>query len=200
MDIVSKLRGLASDPNVYDYLQKIFGSKTDTIIINQELSLLPEKGSALDVGGGTGLLRPPFPKTWKYTCLDSDQKKINGFHKKFPRDNFILASALDIPRSENTYDLCILSAVSHHLKSEELDKVLAEIFRVLRPDGQLLFLDALLNRKNTVGMLLWALDRGRFPRSLNELQGHIEKRFVITRRREWKVFHEIILFWCKKKT
>jgi len=66
---------LSSDPNVYDYLQKIFGSKIDTIVINQELSLLPEKGSALDVGGGTGLMRPPFPKTWEYTCLDMDQKK-----------------------------------------------------------------------------------------------------------------------------
>ena len=67
--------------------------------------------------------------------------------KKIPTNKFIFASALDIPKPKNTYDLCILSAVSHHIKSAELDKVLAEILRVLRPDGHLLFLEALLNQK-----------------------------------------------------
>lgn len=197
--VLNLLHKIVSVPAIYDLSQKLAGSHITAAVLKKELSTLAKKGSALDVGGGTGSMRSLLPKSWQYACLDNDPQKLWGARHKYPKDEIIQASATQIPKPDCTYDLCILSAVSHHLKSAELDKVLAEIFRVLRPDGQLLFLDALLNHKNIIGMLLWALDRGRFPRSLNELQGHIEKRFVITRRREWKVFHEIILFWCKKK-
>jgi len=109
------------------------------------------------------------------------------------------ASATKIPKPNNTYDLCILSAVSHHLQSSELDCALKEISRVLRPNGQLLFLDALLNADNVAGKILWALDRGSFPRSLSDLKRHLENSFVITKSKTWKIFHEYALLICSKK-
>ncbi|NDA64115.1 MAG: class I SAM-dependent methyltransferase [Chitinophagia bacterium] len=71
---------------------------------------------------------------------------MSGFRKKFPSEKTIQASATKIPKPNNTYDLCILSAVSHHLQNSELDCALKEISRVLRPDGKFLFLDALSSR------------------------------------------------------
>jgi ubiquinone/menaquinone biosynthesis C-methylase UbiE len=151
------------------------------------------------VGGGTGLMRTLLPPAWEYTCLDNDPQKLSGFQKKFPSEKTIKASATKIPKPNNTYDLCILSAVSHHLQSSELDCALKEISRVLRPNGQLLFLDALLNPDNVAGKILWALDRGSFPRAFNDLRRHLENEFVITRSKTWKALHEYALLFCRKK-
>ncbi len=190
---------LVSLPAIYDLSQKLAGGDFSQAVLKKELSILPKTGSALDVGGGTGLIRPLLPNTWKYTCLDNDPQKLSGFQKKFPSEKTIQASATKIPKPNNTYDLCILSAVSHHLQSSELDCALKEISRVLRPNGQLLFLDALLNPENVAGKILWALDRGSFPRAFNDLRRHLENDFVITRSKTWKALHEYALLFCRKK-
>jgi len=194
------LHKIVSLPTFYDLAQKLAGGDFTKAVLKEELSTLPKIGSALDVGGGTGLMRPFLPANWEYTCLDNDPKKINGFQKKFPKEKTIQASATKIPEPNNTYDLCILSAVSHHLQSSELDCTLKEISRVLRPNGQLLFLDAIYNPDNLAGKILWALDRGSFPRSLSDLKRHLEINFVNTRSKAWKVFHEYALLFCSKKS
>jgi len=193
------LHKLVSIPAIYDLSQKLAGGDVTQAILKKELSILPKTGSALDVGGGTGLMRPLLPASWEYTCLDNDPQKLNGFQKKFPKDKVMQASATKIPKPNNTYDLCILSAVSHHLQNPELNSALKEISRVLRPGGQLLFLDALLNADNVAGKILWALDRGSFPRALSDLKRHLENSFVITKSKTWKVFHEYALLICSKK-
>lgn len=193
------LHELVSIPVVYDISQKLAGGDVTRAVLKKEFSILPKAGSALDVGGGTGWMRPLLPANWEYTCLDNDPQKLSGFRKKFPSEKTIQASATKIPKPNNTYDLCILSAVSHHLQSSELDCALKEISRVLRPNGQLIFLDALLNSGNVIGKILWALDRGSFPRALNDLRRHLENDFVITRSKTWKVLHEYALFFCSKK-
>lgn len=163
------------------------------------MSSLSAIGSVLDVGGGTGLLRPLLPSSWNYTCLDSDSRKLEGFHRKFPNDKAIKASATDIPAYDETYDLCILSAVSHHLETSELKCVLNEISRVLRNGGKLLFYDAIWNPRNIEGRLLWLLDRGSFPRPKSELEDLLKKKFIIHKERSFKVLHEYIISWCVKQ-
>jgi len=163
------------------------------------MSSLSAIGSVLDVGGGTGLLRPLLPSSWNYTCLDCDTQKLKGFQRKFPKDKTIKASAIDIPAAEETYDLCILSAVSHHLETSELECVLNEISRVLRNGGQLLFYDAIWNPRNIEGRLLWFLDRGSFPRTENALEGLLKKKYFVRRKRSFKVLHEYIISWCVKQ-
>jgi hypothetical protein len=54
------------------------------------------------VGGGTGLIRPLLPNTWKYTCLDCDPQKLKGFKEKYPTDKIINASATDISWMKNS--------------------------------------------------------------------------------------------------
>lgn len=196
---ISFLHKFVSIPAIYDLTQKLAGGNISKVILQQEFFSMPKTGSALDVGGGTGLMRSLLPANWEYTCLDNDPQKLRGFQKKFPSEKTIQATATKIPKPNNTYDLCILSAVSHHLQSSELYYALKEISRVLRPNGQLLFLDALFNSDNVAGKILWVLDRGSFPRALNDLKRHLENDFVITRSKTWKVLHEYALFFCSKK-
>jgi ubiquinone/menaquinone biosynthesis C-methylase UbiE len=190
---------LVSLPAIYDLSQKLAGGDFSQAVLKKELSILPKTGSALDVGGGTGLIRPLLPNTWKYTCLDCDPQKLKGFKEKYPTDKIINASATDIPAPDESYDLCILSCVSHHLETSELKCALNEISRVLRKGGLLMFYDAIWNPKNIKGKLLWFLDRGSFPRPENELEGLLKKKYFIRRKRSFKVFHEYIISWCAKQ-
>jgi len=197
--VLSIVHQLVSIPAIYDLSQKLAGGNISQTILRQELSSLPKTGSALDVGGGTGLIRPLLPNTWKYTCLDCDPQKLKGFKEKYPTDKIINASATDIPAPDESYDLCILSCVSHHLETSELKCALNEISRVLRKGGLLMFYDAIWNPKNIKGKLLWFLDRGSFPRPENELEGLLKKKYFIRRKRSFKVFHEYIISWCAKQ-
>jgi ubiquinone/menaquinone biosynthesis C-methylase UbiE len=199
MSVLRLAHKIVSIPIFYNLSQKIAGGNITDEILTQELSTLPKEGSALDVGGGTGRMRNLLPIQWRYTCLDNDPQKLGGFHKRCPQDKAIQSSATTIPEPDGVYDLCVLSAVSHHLQNSELDGALAEISRVLRPTGQLLFLDALLNENNRIGKILWALDRGSFPRTSYALKDHIEKVFVIKHSRFWRAFHDCVLFFCEKK-
>ena len=198
LSVLRLLHELVSIPVVYDISQKLAGGKLTQEILRQELSCLPETGSVLDVGGGTGIIRPFVPNAWNYTCLDSDSRKLEGFHRKFSKDKAIKASATDIPAPDESYDLCILSCVSHHLETSELKSALNEISRVLRKGGQLLFKDAIWNPRNIEGRLLWFFDRGGFPRPKSELEGLLKKKFVIHKERSFKVIHEYIILWCVK--
>jgi ubiquinone/menaquinone biosynthesis C-methylase UbiE len=189
---------LVSAPAIYDFCQKMAGGYITQPILEKELASLFISGSVLDVGGGTGIIRPFVPNAWNYTCLDSDSRKLEGFHRKFPKDKTIKASATNIPAPDENYDLCILSCVSHHLEASELECALNEISRVLRKGGLLLFYDAIWNPKNIKGRLLWYLDRGSFPRPENELEELLGKKFFIHEKRSFKILHEYIILWCVK--
>ena len=115
---------LVSAPTIYDFCQKMAGGYITQPILEKEFASLSNSGNVLDVGGGTGIIRPFVPNAWNYTCLDSDSRKLEGFHRKFPKDKAIKASATDIPAPDESYDLCILSCVSHHLETSELKKCL----------------------------------------------------------------------------
>lgn len=189
---------LVALPAVYDFSQWLAGASINRRIVSEEYSSLPPAGRALDVGGGTGLSRPLFPKQWSYCCLDPDPQKLEGFRAKFPRDEAIEASGCEIPLPDGGFDLCLMNAVSHHLTDEELHASLSEISRVLRPQGILALLDAIWNPANLRGRLLWSVDRGSFPKTEETLRNHLARYFKIDRTRNWKIHHEYALFWCRK--
>jgi ubiquinone/menaquinone biosynthesis C-methylase UbiE len=197
--LISLLHKIVAFPTIYDIVQNLAGASITKKIIQEEFSDLPKNGKALDVGGGTGRMRPFLPKTWEYTCLDSDPIKLRGFTKKYPIERSILASATSIPQKNNIFDLCIMSAVSHHLDEAEFAKALKEIARVLKPNGKLFYLDAIWNPKNISGRFLWNLDRGSYPRSHVALKVHIKNVFAIVEEKKWSKYHEYVIIWCINK-
>jgi len=192
------LHELVSIPVVYDISQKLAGGKLTQSILRQELSSLPEKGSALDVGGGTGRLRPLLPPQWRYTCLDTDPKKLKGFKKNYEKDQSINASGCHMPVPDQSYDICLMKSVTHHLNTVNLTGSLKEIKRVLRPGGLFILVDAIWCPSNLRGRILWCLDRGNFPRTKEALTNHLTNNFLIERQRFWRVNHNYALFWCRK--
>jgi SAM-dependent methyltransferase len=195
LEIIHKLVAI---PWFYDLSQWLAGASLNRKVFREEFSSLPEKGCVLDVGGGTGLSRPLLPMGWKYFCLDPDPQKLEGFRAKFPGDEAVQASACEIPLDDESFDLCIMVAVSHHLTDEEFNLALSEIKRLLRPGGKFMLMDAVWNPLNLRSRVLWSLDRGSYPKTRKSLEGQLAEFFSIQSTRVWKAHHEYTLFWCLK--
>jgi SAM-dependent methyltransferase len=196
--MISLIHKLVAIPWFYDLSQWLAGASQNRKVFREEFSPLPEKGCVLDVGGGTGLSRLLLPMGWKYFCLDPDPQKLEGFRAKFPDDEAVQASACEIPLDDESFDLCIMIAVSHHLTDEEFRFALSEIKRLLRPRGKFMLMDAVWNSANLRGRFLWALDRGSYPKTREFLQSRLGACFSIQSIRNWKVHHEYALIWCRK--
>jgi ubiquinone/menaquinone biosynthesis C-methylase UbiE len=192
------LHKLVAFPVVYDLSQWLAGASVSRQIFREEFAKLPCHGRVLDVGGGTGLIRPLLPAAWSYCCLDPDPQKLEGFRVKFPHDESLECSACKMLLPDESFDLCIMCAVSHHLTDEDFGRALKEIKRVLRPGGNFMLMDAVWNPANLRGRFLWSVDRGSFPKAASALESHLEDHLRIDRRRIWKVHHEYALYWCRK--
>jgi len=196
--IMSLLHKFVAIPAIYDFCQWLVGASVSQRVFREEFASLGPQGRVLDVGGGTGLMRPLLPADWKYCCLDPDPQKLEGFRSKFPYDESLEATAFEIPIPDCSFDLCIMIAVSHHLKDEELQVALKESKRVLRSGGRFVLMDAVWNPSNIRGKFLWSVDRGNYPKTASALETHLSTQFCIDRRRVWKVHHEYALYWCRK--
>jgi SAM-dependent methyltransferase len=117
--LLNIIHKIVSYPQLYNISQWIAGVNFNREVIRKEFAELQLSGCIIDVGGGTGLSRTLIPAKWKYFCLDPDPQKLEGFRANYPSDEAIKASACDIPLPNESFDLCIMVAVSHHLTEAE---------------------------------------------------------------------------------
>jgi SAM-dependent methyltransferase len=98
---------------------------------------LQKKDKVLDLGCGNGRYAESFlAKKVDYVGMDESRLLIEIAKKKYPKEQFIVGSALDLPFPGGDFDKVFSLAVLHHIPSRALrQKFFAEIFRVLRPDG-----------------------------------------------------------------
>ena len=98
----------------------------------------------LDLGCGTGtrtlLIKKTHPDTEVFG-LDGDQKILNIAKTKADQAEMELtfneAMADELPYPDNSFDRVVSRLVFHHLRREVKARALQEIFRVLRPGGEL---------------------------------------------------------------
>lgn len=96
--------------------------------------------SLLDLGCGTGaltkIIATEFPER-KLAGLDLSDKMIaQAKAKNIPNCEFIVGDGEKLPYTDNSFDalICVLS-IHHHPNS---DQTLAEMYRVLKPNGTLI--------------------------------------------------------------
>jgi SAM-dependent methyltransferase len=182
------LGSVAAIPGVYDVIQRSAGARRIYRIIQPILQGASD-ALVLDVGGGTGNLEALLPASALYVWLDSDPKKLRGFHAKSEAPA-ILGDATSIPLRSGSVDWAVCVGVSHHLEDDRLGRMLDELRRVLT--GRLFFLDAVLT-PTWISKLLWRYDRGRHPRTADALRREIRARFRIVTDEEFAVLHEYLL-------
>ena len=196
--ILKALHKLASTGPVYDFIQTAGGIK----FVYRRFARALDKHSAcqtvLDIGGGTGRIRGLFTADCKYFCLDNEAPKLLQFRHRNENALAILGDATSLPVGSASMDLVLCIAVSHHLKDSELQQVLMEATRILRPGGRLLFYDALWKPQWWPGRFLWSLDRGSNPRTKEVLLSIIARHTRILHQEEFRQAHEYILLVASK--
>jgi ubiquinone/menaquinone biosynthesis C-methylase UbiE len=106
---------------------------SDQELINKifALSGADSNSIVLDLATGTGLIASRFRGNVKKVIgLDINHEMVK--HAKDHVDEFVFAPMEKIPFNDNTFDLCVCR---QGLQFAELDKVIPEIHRVLKPSG-----------------------------------------------------------------
>lgn len=102
----------------------------------------------LDLGCGTGtltiLLKQMHPDT-EIIGVDGDPTVLAIARAKAARQNvnitFDEGMAFQLPYAAGTFDRVVSSLVIHHLTTEDKQRALREVFRVLKSEGELLIVD-----------------------------------------------------------
>lgn len=135
-------RGVRREYSVIFYYLPIFAQMYRHRV---ELCLAECKGgdSILEVGFGSGLtflnLNGIYKKIYGLD-LSCDVKQVEqvfaplGIHPDLRNGN-----VLDMPYQDKQFDTVLLISILEHLKPEELDRAFAEIKRVLKPGGQVVY-------------------------------------------------------------
>jgi SAM-dependent methyltransferase len=136
---------------LYDAVHHVFGLGS----IHQEMITLAElrdEHRVLDVGCCTGnLLRYAGRRYRKADLvgLDPDEKALTRAARKARRAGLSMrldrGFAQELPYPDGSFDRVFSSLMLHHLDSPSKDAMLAEVRRVLRPDGLLVLADMQLD-------------------------------------------------------
>src|SRR5262249_29098194 len=108
-----------------------------------------------DTGTGTGLLAlAAAPRVARVSALDVSRAMCRHLADKFNRHGMgnvevLVNSATHLPFGDDAVDVVLSNYCFHHLRGSEKARALAEIRRVLRPGGRLVFADVML-RMNLV--------------------------------------------------
>ena len=102
----------------------------------------------LDLGAGYGTTTNYITQVLGKECVAIDLDDISiDVAKKINKDiNYLKVNAEDLPFEDGHFDTLVLRDALHHFLGEaNYDKVAAELFRVLRPGGRMIFFDPNVN-------------------------------------------------------
>ena len=183
------LRKLVGNPRLYDAIQIVCGLRHTHARLRP---IMAETAGqvVLDIGAGTGLVVPLLPEVCRYVWLDNDPLKLAGAGPA-ARRLAVIGDATRLCFGDRSVDVALCLALSHHLADGELEALMSELGRVVR--HRLVVLDALAMPGRPVSRLLWAIDRGSYPRAGERLRAAIERSFVIETTDYYAVYHSYML-------
>jgi SAM-dependent methyltransferase len=133
---VTDLEQMAESVGFRDLRERVLG-----------LAHLRSTDRVLDVGAGTGLLAlAAAPYAASVHALDVSPAMCSHLAGKFNQSGIsnarvLLGDATDIPLADGAVDVVISNYCFHHLPDGEKGRALAQVMRVLRPGGRLVFAD-----------------------------------------------------------
>jgi ubiquinone/menaquinone biosynthesis C-methylase UbiE len=130
---------------VYNWGFKVFGGRTHEAFRQRvvELAGLAGHEHVLDAGCGTGMMAlrivARFPGC-VVQGVDISPKMIAAAHRDAQEQglaaDFRVASILDLPYPDSTFDVVITNIMYHHLDLAEKQQAVSQIARVLKPGGR----------------------------------------------------------------
>lgn len=184
------LHRIAANPAVYNAIQHAVGAMTIREKLREQIDppIKPNMVVA-DIGGGTGIYRHIWPGDTHYLNIDLDPAKLQGFRTQHPHDAPIRADGAHIPLATNSCDAALVAFVLHHLDHAPARQLLSECARILKPNATCLIIDPLWTPNRLRSRLLWALDRGSYPRTPEQLDALTRELFHTLRITDTFVIH-----------
>ena len=179
---------LVSIPAVYDLVQKLAGEPRMAERLRRTLATLP-KGRTVDVGSSGGRLADRLGVDPVY--VDIDVRPLAARRRRGGAPLVLGADACRLPFPDRCFDLSLCFFVSHHLTDGELSHVVAELARVT--GGALFFADWVRNDRRALSRLLLRYDRGRNPRTREEIVAALSGRFDLIDVSDFEIYHQYVL-------
>lgn len=130
----------------------------------------------LDIGCGTGVFSVLFKD---YIGIDISPRFIKYAKKKYNREFYVM-DAINIEFQNNSFDNVLIVGLLHHLNDKTFLKVISEIKRVLKKNGQALILeDVPASSMNIIGKLARKFDLGSYIRRIEDYQELLEKKLSL---------------------
>jgi ubiquinone/menaquinone biosynthesis C-methylase UbiE len=142
---ITQFTDLLGKLNLYDLLFEVTASKRHQAFLDRiiELAKLNENGTLLDVGCGTGTLLCEIAKRYHnidIIGIDVSQNLLDVAKQKIQQHGdqieLKIASVLELPYPDNTFNVVVTSIMFHQLDIEEKSKAVQEIYRVLKTGGR----------------------------------------------------------------
>jgi SAM-dependent methyltransferase len=101
------------------------------------------RGSALDVGCGTGVLAARLAEAgYEVTGIDPSDGMLDQMRARAPQVRAVTGSGTSLPFPDASFDVALSVAVMHHIATpEDVRRTLGEMVRVVRPGGRILVWD-----------------------------------------------------------
>lgn len=135
----------------------------------------------LDLGCGTGILAPLFPKNG-YLGVDIVNELIEYAKNQHPGYSFRAVDATKL-RLGKKFDYIMVVGVIHHLDDSQVKKFIETIDIHLKKDGRALIIEAIppIFKWNLLGTINRKMDRGAYIRRLDDYVRFAESKLKIER-------------------
>jgi ubiquinone/menaquinone biosynthesis C-methylase UbiE len=184
------MRSLLDNPRLYDLVQRVVGLEATRERLEPHLAEL-EAGTLIDIGAGTGTWLGLVPEHVDVVAVDVDSEKLAKLRAKHPDVRTVAGDATHLPFEDGAADYALCVALTHHLDDSGLDSLAGELARVAR--RKVILLDAVSDQAPRSARLLWALDRGSYPRPLSQIREALERQLVLEHVETYSVRHRYLL-------
>jgi SAM-dependent methyltransferase len=90
----------------------------------------------LDVGSGNGAITSYYSENgYEVIGIEVSESAVKQASEQFPGTKFVHYDGLHFPFEDSSFDTILLNDVLEHISYDDMDQVLAEIHRVLTPNG-----------------------------------------------------------------
>ncbi|MDX2140397.1 MAG: methyltransferase domain-containing protein [Chloroflexota bacterium] len=193
------LHRLVAIPQVYDLVQDLAGGRKVYKWLSKYTAEAHESQTFLDVGCGTGLTTRLLELKCRYVGLDIDAQKLEQFQQHPPERFAMVADGAKMPVPEQSVDIALVIFVVHHLTDDTFCQVLAELDRVVTDAGRIIIVDPLWDTRRWLSRMMWALDRGAYPRTSETLTRLLSDHFTVEHKGYLTIYHRYQLTVLRKK-
>ena len=130
----------------------------------------------LDVGCGPGTNAAFFARQ-RYVGLDINPAYIEHARAKHAGEFLVADATTWEPPAGKSYDLVLLNSFLHHVDDAAVRRLFANLGRALSPDGRLHLVDLVMPARVSVAWVLGKLDRGDYPRPIEQWRALVRERF-----------------------